>query len=970
MNGEASIATSEIKISDERPQPLFYTDLVGSLNPVAAQICHILAKELRDIGIYCDTHLALSEGFKMITRLAQNSQYDEGGWDISYYRGWKDDYLMNTGELMQLVTDDFRNREFPSDELENIKQSILNSNNYTSAKEDMYNWLKYEYDLMYDQPAFFYDLYPYVISTGLYGIDPVFSLNPLSLLEAFWNDSDYPGTNREVVLAIDGIDVNFNPALYTSWWTQFLINPVFDGLVGFIPSQELILPNDLNRTGWMIDNYDTTEYLDVYPRIATERGKFSKDGLRYNISIRDDVIWHDGIRLDAWDVMFSFQARLLAEINPSIRSRQRLRMNFGDDSKVNQTGVYSFIVEDVNSDGFYESITFNFPTNLSKYSFETDILGLPLLPEHILGDPINHGFNDTGYFNATENWLVLPIDWRYHSFNTGNNTDPGGLNGPIGCGSVIFEKFNIVNDSITMRKFEDIQWENESRTWITSNTSSDHYLITSGKLSDMPVTTKIVAMDFDSAVESVKNGSVNILQTDYFNRPNSLYHTLLDGPYHELSQLFKEFEEEGKVRPVHTVGLREWYISFIENPNFVTSTELGSTDKPFARKGVRHAISHVIPRRKIIENLIDGFGIPATAAFQFRYPGLPDNFLSFKQSVMAADGSYPEANATTIVDLYDRNLALDWLETEGYKVDSWRSYTPFIHPDWITDDTQQWFSRIKKDYSLEFKITNLRNENNNTIWFWEKANVTLQEGDTIKITWITDPGTDNVLEPGFGITQFGYFGPLEIVDYPISVSIGGKQLDEEHSRQFGWFILPLITTNGFGEIEPGFLSAERYFSSSFKLVDESLLSAWWMAFYFRFDVEGFPSIFDIGESATTGNEIKAHINAMDSSSGEDLRLFNLTYDARSGVLKKLVFTNVEGGDPSSGKLISWTITGLRELEITGPDVLPIASSTETSTELTTSETIITTPSSSSGYLIAIVIITISVAVMFRKKRSP
>ena len=145
----------------------------------------------------------------------------------------------------------------------------------------------------------------------------------------------------------------------------------------------------------------------------------------------------------------------------------------------------------------------------------------------------------------------------------------------------------------------------------------------------------------------------------------------------------------------------------------------------------------------------------------------------------------------------------------------------------------------------------------------------------------------------------------ENVSYPISVSIGGKELDAVHSQQFGWFILPLVTTDGFGEYESGIRAMERVFFSSCYLANGPYVRDWGpeaAQWEWNFIVEDDCSLYNTGGSAAPGSEIHAYIvtNPQLPAAIED-RVFNLTYNANSGILKSLTFTNTEGGDPSSGR---------------------------------------------------------------------
>jgi ABC-type transport system substrate-binding protein len=917
-NRVGTLIRSGVKDNINEPEPFFHTNILTSLNPFFAHYSHILARELEKIGISCDVHLVNSGTVGLRTRLNwEGTQYKDGGFDIAFFIISWDDWKLHPGKSLYNqhipLSEGGSNfyfwssipgdNNYRADEAEALIQTIVNNLNYTDVQKDLLEYQRIYYDVMPAQEVLVFSRFPFAISTGLYGLDPKF--HPLSSLETMWNDSTYLGLKGEIVFATESISNTFNPALNYDWWTKQLINPVMDRLVGFTPSREVVLPVETNRETWMDANFGTSNFLDVYPRVASELGTFSNNGLQYNITVQDDVVWHDGHPLDAWDVAFSYQAYLIPELNNIPHLKPQLQQMFGDDDKDNHYGLYSFIVEDKNTDGFYESVCFNFLNESSAYLVEPELLTLPLLPEHILGDPIDHGYNGTSFLDPMKQWLVPPTEWEKHSFNTGDSDDPGGLNGPIGCGSVIFKKYN-PDGSIIFQKFEDIRWDNTSQAWVNTDPSSDHYLIKKGKLADMPENIEVKILDFDSALEAMKNGSINIIDPAIFNKEFGYWNP--QHSHQKRGEIFKEIEDEPALQPVHDyASYRQWLMSW-ENPRF--QTELGDT--PFNKKGVRHAISHMIPRLRMCEEVLYGLGTPATSFLQFLYSELSESeLISYKRSLSATDGTYPLATSNSPWDSYDRYLALDWLETEGYNVEAWRTYKPPSLPEWLTGDTQQWDSSIKENKTIEFTITKLRDVSNLTEWYWELANVTLHEGDSIKITWDTDPETDNILHPGW--RDDGY---LEKVNYPISVSIGGKALDANHSQQFVWFVLPLITTNGFDEFEPGILAAERFIPNSFKFVN--FLDFFWNHWYFNFDVEGTPSIHDIGGSAAFSDEIDAKILTQNSVTGLEDRVFNLTYDAQTGILKKLIFTNVEGGNSSTGDVESHIIDGLQELIIQGP----------------------------------------------------
>lgn len=960
ITGELNTKSEVLSSSQISLDPLFHAQiLVPTGNPVRMQYAHRVARELESVGISCDVNIASWRTVEPRLWTQETGQWTDNGYDIvfvGYAWGWHGDHRgkglqqyfrgippfpgLNIMYWSSKSTDYLT---YGASESESFIQQINTKLDLNDYKECMYEWQKLWYDVLPNVLIYtpYTNLYP--VSTGLYGFDPALYASPIawstisssSWLENLWTDSSYTGSEDHVVFATSLPFEDFNTLLedYNRVFMDSVAAPVMDVLVGKTPSKQLLLPPGIDRDSWMLSNYDTTESFKLYPRVANSLGSYSGDGLQYRITTRDDVYWHDGQRLDAWDVAFSYQALLLPDIPHSFS--KDVRAIFGADDKVNQSGLYAFVVEDTDADGFYESLTFHL-TN-QAVDFETSYLGFHLFPEHILGDPSNHGFNTSDYLDPNNTWLVPPSEWVHHSFNTGNPNDPGGLNGPIGCGSMIFKEYSSSTGRISMEKFANIQWDHISRKWV-ANDSNDHYFIKDGKLNKILHTVEINEMPLDDAIEELKAGNVNIL--DYEN--------------YLLAPKYSELKTESTIQIGYDPG-STWQALFV-NPKFTTTTQLGVNDRPFNRKGVRHAISHVIPRLEIINKLENGLGTVVHTPIPLNsWAVLPaDEMLSNKQMIMASDSSYLEADATTAWDTYDRQLALDWLESEGYDVTVWRNWEPRAPPEWVTGEPQQWYSKIKKGIILNFKITSVKDIDGTDSWFWEAANVTLHEDDIIRITWNSNPVTDE---------SVGLAGPIS---YPISVSIGGKTLDAAHAQQFGWFILPLVTTDGFGDRESGIRAAERFFYNNFYLVngprvrDRGPTSSKdeWNLF-----VHGDPTLYETGQSAIPGkNEIHAsivtHDDTWESILAIEDHVFNLTYNANSGILKKLIFTNTEGHDPSSGTINSFIVQGLKKLEITGPNTTP--------PQTTTPSTTITSTSSSANWSILIILATISI-VTLRKR---
>lgn len=84
-----------------------------------------------------------------------------------------------------------------------------------------------------------------------------------------------------LIIAVENEIARINPAYSEDH--DAVINLVFSGLTRF--DENMSLKSDLAKS-W-----------DV-----------SKDGLVYDIFLRDDVLWHDGVKFSADDVKFSIEA--------------------------------------------------------------------------------------------------------------------------------------------------------------------------------------------------------------------------------------------------------------------------------------------------------------------------------------------------------------------------------------------------------------------------------------------------------------------------------------------------------------------------------------------------------------------------------------------------------------------------------------------------------------------------------------
>ncbi|UCG03510.1 MAG: hypothetical protein JSW11_05845 [Candidatus Heimdallarchaeota archaeon] len=948
-----------IKI-DTEPDPLFHIHMIAPINNIyRMQLAHRMERELESIGISCDLDLVNWGMMGPRCYYDEANTFLEDGYDLALlgmtissptsHPGnnllaiYHNDAVPPLGYNMMMWSN--RSTEFNdyrASEASDLIDALDVELDFSKAKQLIVDWQKIFYDVM-PHILTYHQCNIHAVSTGLYGYDP--TGYPIASAENHWLESDYAGTAGKIVLGASGSGTRFYDFLGNSLYDQYVAAPVQDALVGNTPSREVNIPTNVDRKAWMKEHYHdiygTSGYLEQYPRIAVAMGTYDLTGTKYTITIRDDVYWHDGHKVDAWDVAFGFQAELQPDLGSS--SYSTLKTAFGLDDKTNNHGNFSFIVTDEDVDGFYETIEFNLAQIYAPFLFSN--LATSIKPEHILGDPGTHGFDATGDFDVSL-WEVQPRDWIAHSMNTANPQDQGGYKGPIGCGSLVFYNRDPTSKVVTLKKFDGIRWDDATEDWVEDGTLR-HYLAADGLLDDMPDEYTMVEGDMNSIVSNCQEGSVNIID-----------------PIFTMTPILNHLQDHEKITV--TYSTESGWQSLYMNPKFTTSTELGSTDRPFNRKGVRHAISHIIPREEIINDLLGGLGKPAYSPFSHvSWAAVSEaELLTYKQSIVATDGSRLETSETAAWDSYDRQLALDWLESEGYDVSPWRAYVPPDLPSWPTNKNMQWDSRIRNGTTISFKIDQLVAEDGSNVWHWDQADITLAKDDIINITWIADPNKDELVEIN---------GP---VTYDIEVSIGGTSYNLRKSRRLGWFILPLVTTDGFGELESGIRAAERYFSYTFQFfgtVPEN---------DYCFIMEDDPTLHNTGKAASPGTFLHGYILTCDTSQDErEERVFNLTYNALSGILDSLIFTNSQGGNPSSGKIESKLVKGLSQLEISFisisespvPSTAPTSTAVPTSTQApeTTTETIGTkaAPSITSSWSVSLILTTLlTIAIRWKRRK--
>ncbi len=323
--------------------------------------------------------------------------------------------------------------------------------------------------------------------------------------------------------------------------------------------------------------------LSFYPALATNI-QFSPNGLDWTITIRKGALWQSGVEVTADDFVWTRWALL----NPKTGSvglgsdiqylGNVVDFKFLDnstktiDNREKPTDVIergSWSVVDRYTFKFHMPDVYAF-TKLTYAAFSP-------LPKHILEKFAPETWDTIPYSTASG-----PATYTWDTAKYGGSGSYKAV-GPVGAGPYYMESFDFTRNLATMKKFKQF--------WNATGLE---------KLGRFTVETfKVVWINSkDAAIAALRNGEVNVLENNYsFAR---------DKP--TLQQM--------GVNVLQRAGLGWQEQSFnLRHPVFGTGvlTPLGSSNPSMAAEAARHvrkAISHLIPRDLIVNDLLAGAAVP------------------------------------------------------------------------------------------------------------------------------------------------------------------------------------------------------------------------------------------------------------------------------------------------------------------------------------------------------------------------
>ena len=434
-----------------------------------------------------------------------------------------------------------------------------------------------------------------------------------------------------------------NPALSGYGWTYFNVGPTPQWLKGktsvtYASTGELLTFLPPLSQSW----YDAIAFQPMYDQMAIWTNDYpnrirvpsvlqnwtsSDQGRVWTLKVRNGINWHDGVPLNADDILWTFYMN----INPEGGSAQVGITSGAIGTKVNfkwlngTTTVFQLPGATEVREGTIEAVD----ALTVKVTLPVFKLGKPYLlfdPE-LLTSNANPATGTVQPKHVYEQfppsqWANLPCatpGTPNVQYKVGGVTKT--LSGPIGCGPYKFASWDSVTQVLHLTKNGDY-WNKTALENAKLFGVQDYYVkYIPGK---------------ESALAALKNGEVDLLDGNY------LIH-----------------REKGTIDPswgkVIMMGDGRQYLAYnMKHPilGTGTATPLGKQDPTkaaFAARCVRKAIDYLIPRDLIIQNLLAGDALPGTTHM------LPDQAF-YDSSIKARP--------------YDLQQALRYLALAGYNVPS------------------------------------------------------------------------------------------------------------------------------------------------------------------------------------------------------------------------------------------------------------------------------------------------------------
>jgi ABC-type transport system substrate-binding protein len=355
----------------------------------------------------------------------------------------------------------------------------------------------------------------------------------------------------------------------------------------------------------------------------------SADHLTWTVSFTPHTFW-DGVTVTSDDYLFSMMAQLTASTGAvGLGTYQTLlglntkftllngTTRYTVNGTFDHTAPANFVATSTYTSTSANTFTFTMP---AAYAFtDPTLTGIGALPMHIM-EKVPFSSWATAYFSTIQN---KPTTVTWSTTRYGGNGSYAYAYGPVGDGPYMYRGYDSTAGVGTLVRF--------ANYWNATGLQ---------KLGEFGIQT--IHVDYiagkDSAIAAFKNGQVNMMDGQYTFNNDDISEIATIGGYSTVS-----------VDP--SSGFQEMGFN-LQNPYFGTGTgtPLGTATPAkaaFAAMMVREAMSYLVPRTQIIQNLLQGLAAPGitqvSPSFAWAYP--------------------PSVQA----DPYNPTQALSFLAAAGYK---------------------------------------------------------------------------------------------------------------------------------------------------------------------------------------------------------------------------------------------------------------------------------------------------------------
>lgn len=590
--------------------PLFSVTMIASTgNPVRRQYATIIASGMQSVGInarvfYLNFDQLANRMF--FAGADQGALFDKGGYDIGFI-GWGftspvPDFRSNFDGRPAYLAPSGNNYAL----YENPEMNALFDELYKSVdvdKQVQMTW-KMQEILFHDAP------YNYIYA-------PIYVV-PRDAKWSAWGDKNLYNavTFPDVEHWAGGTELTF--AEVSNVFPGNTLNPIQTASSNSFYALYVYGAVSFAMAGLQyVDARDNSFKLGIATDIQS-----SPDGLTWTVKMRQGVLFHSGVEMTADDALFTQSATLDPKAaSVGLGSAIQYLGNVVDFTYLDGTKEQRdnrATPDEAIRQGEWRALdryTFQF-TMPEIYAFTRQTYAaFSVLPKHIL-EQFSSDTWDSIPFSTAEKPVTYTWDTNKYG-GTGSYTALG----PVGAGTYILTDFDFTRNMATMKKFQN-HWaraELEAAGMYTVETY------------------KVVWIESkDAAIAALKNGEVNVLDNNY--QLGTDKQTLLDIGANVITNAELGWQEMGfnMRHPVFGTGV---------------DTPAGKADPAQAAEAARHirkAVSYLIPRQQIVDQLMAGSATPVATC------------------VGPAFGPFHNPNLKA--DPYDPNKAVQELQAAGYSV--------------------------------------------------------------------------------------------------------------------------------------------------------------------------------------------------------------------------------------------------------------------------------------------------------------